>query len=610
MRSIEAARAHRIAEAARAAARDESRWARSKPWVDWMAVKLLIGRGATQIEVKKRLDVSRHSVCDRVQVEDWVKIEDEGVLEALSRDVAAAGLARAAEIGRKAEGNYLNYLARSAEWRPLARVKYYQRHCAVAPAELPEVRAKDDPENAEFDFRGQAREVLPKVRVEAAGLGDVARVALIDRWMGELASGASASEAHAERALGNWRVFARAEQVAPEGDWRTWLLMGGRGSGKTRAGAEWVREMVASGRARRIALVGPTLHDVREVMIEGPSGLLAVSGEDERPSYSVARRRVTWKNGAVGYVFSAEDPESLRGPQFDAAWCDEIGAWARDEKTWDMLGFGLRLGGRPRAVATTTPRPRTLVRRLVRLAEEGVGGRGRGGVVMSRSATRDNAANLSPGFVEEMEVAYSHAGRLGLQELEGQLVDDAPGALWTRAMIEEARVRLDEIGAMDRVVVAVDPPAGVGRDACGIVVAGKKAKSVYVLADGSVRGLRPGEWAGRVVALARMWSAGTIVAEANQGGEMVREVLNAAGASQEARVRLTHARGSKYDRALPLSQAYEEGKVRHAGMFRELEDEMCAFGAEMEAGASPDRVDALVWAVKELTETKPRPGIF
>jgi phage terminase large subunit-like protein len=163
---------------------------------------------------------------------------------------------------------------------------------------------------------------------------------------------------------------------------------------------------------------------------------------------------------------------------------------------------------------------------------------------------------------------------------------------------------------MERVVVAVDPPAGVGRDACGIVVAGKRGKDVYVLADGSVRGLRPGEWAGRVVALARMWNAGMIVAEANQGGEMVREVLNAAGASQGSRVKLTHARGSKYDRALPVSQAYEEGKVRHAGMFRELEDEMCAFGAEMEAGASPDRVDALVWAVQELREARPRPGIF
>ncbi len=362
--------------------------------------------------------------------------------------------------------------------------------------------------------------------------------------------------------------------------------------------------MVRSGTARRLALVGPTLNDVREVMIDGPSGLRSIGLEAEWPTYEVSRRRLKWRNGAVAHVFSAEEPERLRGPQFDAAWCDEIGAWANDAETWRMLAFGMRLGASPRVAATTTPRARELVRALAGLAE-----RGAGGVVMTRAATRENARNLSPGFVSAMEEMFGGT-RLGRQELEGELVLDPPGVLWTREMVEACRV--GEAGEMERVVVAVDPPAGVGGDACGIVVAGLRAGVVYVLADATVRGLRPMAWAGRVAAAARRFGAGLVVAEANQGGEMVRAVLEAAGlragGTEGVRVKLRHAGRSKRDRAEPVAALYERGRVRHACVMRDLEDEMCAFGAEGER-TSPDRVDALVWAVAELTETRAAPRV-
>jgi phage terminase large subunit-like protein len=447
------------------------------------------------------------------------------------------------------------------------------------------------------------------------------------------------------------------------------MMMGGRGAGKTRAGAEWVRDLVEKRRAKRVALVGPTLHDVREVMIEGPSGLKSIASIGLEPRYEVTRRRLVWPDRlAEAHVFSAEDPDSLRGPQFDAAWCDEIGAWAKDVKTWDMLMFGLRLGERPRVVATTTPRPRDLVKRLVGMAaidpprnspppngggapgaeggHEGIqvgdglaagareggpppittaqpsvsvapppfGGGGRLGagrrVVITRSATRENAVNLAPGWVEEMEEAY-RGSHLLPQELEGVLVEDLAGAIFSRSVIEAGRVRPEEVHGFERVVVAVDPPAGAGEKAaaCGIVCVGLKADVAYVLEDASVRGLRPLEWARRVAEVARRREAGNIVAEANQGGEMVREMLKIAGAEEISRVRLRSATTSKRNRAEPVSGWYERGRVRHAGVFRELEDELCSFGAA-EAAGSPDRVDALVWAVRELFDKpKVRPGI-
>jgi phage terminase large subunit-like protein len=414
-------------------------------------------------------------------------------------------------------------------------------------------------------------------------------------------------------------------------------MMGGRGAGKTRAGAEWVRSLIESGRAKRIALVGPTLHDVREVMIEGPSGLKAVASDGWAPTYEVSRRRLVWPDGTgEAYAFSAEDPDSLRGPQFDAAWCDEIGAWAKDTKTWDTMMFGLRLGACPRVAATTTPRARKLVQKLAELGERDVGlataelaerdppvvppSRGddplvappvrRSRVVITRAATKENAMNLSPGWVEEMEQAY-RGSHLARQELDGELVEDLEGAIFTRTLIEAGRARAEEALGLERVVVAVDPPAGAGEKAaaCGIVCAGVKGEAIYVLEDASVRGMRPLEWARRVADVAKRRGAGAVIAESNQGGEMVRELLGMAGAGETARVRLRSATQSKRDRAEPVSAAYEQGRVRHVGVFRELEDEMCSFGTS-DARPSPDRVDALVWAVRELMQKpKGRPGI-
>ncbi len=386
-------------------------------------------------------------------------------------------------------------------------------------------------------------------------------------------------------------------QRPPEGAWRVWMFMGGRGAGKTRAGAEWVRAMVMKEGARRVALVGPTLGDVREVMIEGPSGLRTISPEGERPDYVVSRRMLCWPNGAFGYAFSAEDPESLRGPQFDTAWCDEIGAWAKGKQVWDMLMFGLRIGRMPRAVATTTPRAVKLVKDLVEKCRRGAG------VVMTRGGTHINAANLSPYFLDMVEDEFNGT-HLGRQEIGGELLDDRPGALWTRDMIEKVRSPASFAeGPFERVVIAVDPPARSGprSNACGIIAAGLRDKVVYVLEDASVRGMRPGEWAARVGEVAERRAAGVVVAEVNQGGDMVREVLeiNGVSAARGLRVKMIHAVQSKRDRAEPVSSHYEQMKVRHAGAFPELEDEMCTFGSP-DAPASPDRMDALVWAVREL----------
>jgi len=412
----------------------------------------------------------------------------------------------------------------------------------------------------------------------------------------------------------DWRAIAHEAQLPPPGDWRTWLLMGGRGAGKTRAGAEWVREQVESGAMKRIALVGPTLHDVREVMIEGASGIRAVATEGMRPDYIASRRMLVWPDtgacaGAVAMAFSAEDPDSLRGPQFDAAWCDEIGAWAHDAETWRTLAFAMRLGVQPRIVVTTTPRPRVLVIDLAEKAE-----RGAGGVAMTQAGTRANAANLAPAFVSALEEDFGGT-ELARRELDGELVSDVEGALWTRAIIEAHRARLEDAHGMERVVVAVDPPGGDGpnADACGIVAAGVRGGIVHVLADATVRGARPAEWGRRVAATADAWGAGVVVVEGNVGQALVRDVIEAACG---ARVKLVmrHAATGKVNRAQPVSALYEQGRVRHVRMFKELEDEMCAFGApEALAGRkarSPDRVDALVWAVDELTRTtKARPKI-
>lgn len=392
---------------------------------------------------------------------------------------------------------------------------------------------------------------------------------------------------------------ARTDQRPPEPgiNWRNWLYLGGRGAGKTRAGAEWARFSALAGKCARIALVGPTLGDVREVMIEGPSGLRAIEPNPTgRPVYNVSRRRLEWDNGAIASVFSAEDADSLRGPQFDAAWCDEIAAWPDGEAVWDTLQMGLRLGGSPRCVATTTPRPTPLVKRLIA-----------GEAVVTRGRTADNAANLSAGFIAQVEQTYGGT-ILARQELDGELIEDPQGALWTRSMIEGARIARPP-AQLDDLVVAVDPPATSGQhaDTCGIIAVGQQqaigfGRKCFVLADASVQGFRPLDWAARVAELARELGASRVIAEANQGGEMVAAVLESAGCPVP--VRLVHARLGKRGRAMPVAAIYGRGEVSHVGQFKDLEDEMCRFGTQGFTG-SPDRVDALVWAVSALMLDKP-----
>jgi phage terminase large subunit-like protein len=391
---------------------------------------------------------------------------------------------------------------------------------------------------------------------------------------------------------------AHWHQLPPDGDWTTWLMIGGRGAGKTRAGAEWVRSLVSGGRpqARRVALIGETEHDVREVMIEGPSGLLALRGLGQRPKWISSRRRLEWDNGAVAYAFSAEDPESLRGPQFDAAWCDELAKWRHADATFDMLQFGLRLGKRPRQVITTTPRPIPLIKRLIADPQTAV----------TRAATQMNKDNLAPAFIDTVLARYAGT-RLGRQEIDGEIIDDRPDALWSRALIESCRVA--HAPALARIVVAVDPPAAAHRraNACGIVAAGRSEEGcVFVLADETVAGLSPIGWAAKAVTLWRKLSADALVVEVNQGGDMVRTVIAQADASVP--VQSVHARRGKYVRAEPVAALYEQGRVKHAGAFPALEDEMCDFGLDgLSSGGSPDRLDAMVWAVTTLTFAE-RPG--
>ncbi|WP_436015278.1 DNA-packaging protein [Rhizobium sp. LjRoot254] len=382
---------------------------------------------------------------------------------------------------------------------------------------------------------------------------------------------------------------ARDEQQPPPGDWRTWLLMGGRGSGKTRAGAEWVHAMARGARVPlRIALVAETLADAREVMIDGVSGIWRIA-RFGRPQFEITRRRLVWPNGSVAQLFSSEDPDSLRGPQFDLAWCDELAKWKHAQETWDMLQFGLRLGDMPRQVVTTTPRAIPLVRTLIKDA----------GTVVTRLSTEGNRANLAAGFIETMEKRYGGT-RLGRQELGGELIEDREDALWSRDMLERLRIRTH--GPLGRIVVAVDPPAAErAKDSCcGIVVAGLEATGrAVVLADLSVANASPSAWGNAVVRAFRKYQADRVVAEVNQGGDMVSAILRSV--DEMLPVTTVHARRGKYLRAEPVAALYEQGRVAHAGDFAALEDQMCDFGPDgLSGGTSPDRLDALVWALTSL----------
>ncbi|WP_394706060.1 DNA-packaging protein [uncultured Cohaesibacter sp.] len=394
----------------------------------------------------------------------------------------------------------------------------------------------------------------------------------------------------------DWEIWARQDQLPPRGDWITWLVLGGRGAGKTRTGAEWIKALV-QGRAPfaerpygRIALIGETLSDARDVMVEGVSGLLAIHAREERPIWQPSRRRLQWPNGAVAQIFSAEDPESLRGPQFDAAWGDELAKWRHAEATWDMLQFGLRLGTKPRQIVTTTPKPTQLLKRL--MAEPRT--------AISRAPTRANLANLAPGFLDTIVRRYQ-GSRLGRQELDGELIEDRADALWKREQLD--RLRVDRApDQMARIVIAIDPPATSGKsaDACGLVAAGIDADGLcYILRDSTLCEVSPTGWATKAIALYHRLAADCLIAEVNQGGEMVTTILS--GIDPSVPVRAVRANRGKYLRAEPVSALYEQGRIRHVGNMAELEDEMCDFGLDgLSSGKSPDRLDAMVWAVTHL----------
>ena len=378
--------------------------------------------------------------------------------------------------------------------------------------------------------------------------------------------------------------------------WRTWLILGGRGAGKTRTGAEWVKGLAlgekgfAEKPVGRIALIGETERDTRDVMIEGVSGLLAVHRRHERPVWVPSRRRVEWDNGAIAEAFSAENPESLRGPQFHAAWADELAKWRHTEATFDMLQFGLRLGERPRQVITTTPRPIALIKRLMKDPT----------AVVTHAGTTANALHLSKDFIDAILTRYDGT-RLGRQEIAGELIEDRADALWSRALIERCRVAAHP--PLNRIVVAVDPPAAStkGADACGLVAVGRGADgTLYVIADETVAGLSPAGWAAKAVALWRRVEADALVVEVNQGGEMVRAVIGEA--DRTVPVIAVRATRGKWLRAEPVAALYEQGRVRHVGAFPALEDEMCDFALDgLSSGRSPDRLDALVWAAASLS---------
>ncbi|QDY68917.1 DNA-packaging protein [Qingshengfaniella alkalisoli] len=397
-----------------------------------------------------------------------------------------------------------------------------------------------------------------------------------------------------------FEFWALDHQLPPEGDWRTWVIMGGRGAGKTRAGAEWVRAEVEGsrpldpGRSRRVALVGETLDQVREVMIMGDSGIMACSPPDRRPKWEATRRRLVWPNGAVAQVFSAHEPESLRGPQFDAAWVDELAKWKKAEDAWDMLQFGLRLGETPRQVVTTTPRNVGVLKRILYNPS----------TVVTTAPTEANSAYLANSFLQEVRARYAGT-RLGRQELDGVLLEDAEGAMWTLGMLEGCRI--ETAPEFDRVVVAVDPPVTGhdGSDACGIVVAGVRMQGdpqgwqAVVLEDASLRGASPRGWAEAALAAMARHGADRLVAEVNQGGELVESVVRQV--DPLVPYRAVRASRGKAARAEPVAALYEQGRVNHLPGLDTLEDEMCLMTQQGYQGkGSPDRVDALVWALHEL----------
>jgi phage terminase large subunit-like protein len=390
-----------------------------------------------------------------------------------------------------------------------------------------------------------------------------------------------------------WTFWARPEQLLPAPDangackWATWLIMAGRGWGKTQTGAQSIRRLVEDYGYHRIALIGDTAAEVRDVMIEGPSGLLNSCPPWFKPTYTPSKRQVKWPNGAVALAFSAEEYESLRGPQFDCAWLDELAKWRYADDAFDQLQFGLRLGRRPVQIITTTPRPVPIIKRLLGMET----------TFVTAGRTHDNLVNLAAGFRETIIGRYEGT-RLGRQELDAELLDDNPDALWSHKGIDKYRVKTLEGIHLERTVVAVDPPATTSGRA-GIVAAGRVGSHGYLLRDASVEGRSPAEWGARAIATYYEFEADAIVVEINNGGDMVANVIRNIDASVP--IREVRAYKGKWLRAEPVANLYEQGKVHHVGVWAELEDQMVQLTPEnLARGLSPDNLDAMVWAFTDL----------
>ncbi len=393
----------------------------------------------------------------------------------------------------------------------------------------------------------------------------------------------------------NWKFWARPNQLPPPGDWDTWVVFAGRGFGKTRMGSEWVRQKAHEFPGCRIALVAETAADARDVMIKGDSGLLNCDPTLDEDCWSPTNRCLTWPNGSKAFTYNGTTPDQLRGPQHHFAWVDELAKFEYMQEAWDQTLFGLRLGEHPQILVTTTPRPLSLIKKIVNDKN----------TVVTRGSTLDNKDNLAKNTVKALYDKYGNT-RLGRQELNGEILGDVPGALWRREDIDESRLK-EAPEDLERVIVAVDPAASSheGSDESGIVVVALARDSDgyargYILEDASLKGT-PEEWARKAVSMYRKWEADKIVAEKNNGGDMVESVIKAADRSVP--VKLVSASRGKIVRAEPISALYEQKRVHHVGMFDKLEDQMCEFSIDNvrnSSTGSPDRVDALVWGLTEI----------
>jgi phage terminase large subunit-like protein len=395
------------------------------------------------------------------------------------------------------------------------------------------------------------------------------------------------TDQEAERLLYEWRGFlARPDQIAPHGDWDIWCILAGRGWGKTETGAQWIKEQVAAG-VKSIALVAETQKDLEEVMVPR---LVSIYPPGEGPRVTFKPVRVRWPNGALALGYVGNEPDQLRGPEFEAAWVDELAKYRYAQEAWDMLQFCMRAGAHPRTIITTTPRPVEVIKRIVAGQE--------GKVALTRGKTMDNRANLAPTFLSKIVNRYAGT-RLGRQELDAEILGDLPGALWPQTVLDTFRV--PSAPDLERVVVAIDPAITAGDDSNdhGIVVAGVADDGTgYVLEDFSLSG-SPYDWAAAATQMAVKHKADGVVVEVNQGGDMVAHTLRSV--SPNLNIIEVRATRGKHVRAEPISALYQQGRVRHVGAFPDLENQMTQMTTSgFQGGGSPDRVDALVWALTEL----------